>query len=376
MIRSLILALILSAASAGSRGQARIRPLRVGVVGLVHGHVAGFLAQARGRGDIQLVGIAEPNRLVLEKYARQLKLDRGLLFSRAAEMLDRCRPQAVVIYTSTYDHGSVVALCAARHIDVMMEKPLAVSVEQGRAIAAAASQGHIHVLVNYETTWYPTNQLVRSVVKDRKLLGEVRKVVIRDGHEGPREIGCQAEFLAWLTDPKLNGAGALYDFGCYGANLMTWLMDNRRPLSVFALAQHMKPQTYPHVDDDATIVLEYPAAQAVIQASWNWPFGRKDWDIYCSRGYLSSVNRERVRYRASGDAEESVRAPDWPSPYGDSISYLVAVARGEIHPSGPSSLENNLIVTEILDAARTSARTGRKVILSPSSTGRRAAASR
>ena len=51
-----------------------------------------------------------------------------------------------------------------------------------------------------------------------------------DGHNGPSEIHVQPEFFAWLSDPVKNGAGALFDFGCYGANLMTWMMDNQPPL--------------------------------------------------------------------------------------------------------------------------------------------------
>ena len=51
-----------------------------------------------------------------------------------------------------------------------------------------------------------------------------------DGHRGPKEINVQPEFFGWLTDPVKNGGGALFDFGCYGANLMTWMMDNQRPL--------------------------------------------------------------------------------------------------------------------------------------------------
>ena len=81
-------------------------------------------------------------------------------------------------------------------------------------------------------------------MKEQKAGGEIRKMVAMDGHQGPKEINVQPEFLAWLTDPVKNGAGALFDFGCYGANLMTWLMDNQRPSKVTALAQTNKPQIY------------------------------------------------------------------------------------------------------------------------------------
>jgi predicted dehydrogenase len=46
---------------------------------------------------------------------------------------------------------------------------------------------------------------------------------------GLKKLAVVKEFLSWLTDPDLNGGGALIDFGCYGADLMTWLMDGQTP---------------------------------------------------------------------------------------------------------------------------------------------------
>ena len=127
-------------------------------------------------------------------------------------------------------------------------------------------------------------------------------MVVHDGHRGPKEIGVQPEFLDWLTDPDRNGAGALFDFGCYGANLMTWLMDDARPISVTAVTQRFKPEVYPKVDDEATIILEYPGAQAIIQASWNWPFDRKDMEVYGRTGQVLTVGQNGVAGPAGGEA--------------------------------------------------------------------------
>ena len=104
-----------------------------------------------------------------------------------------------------------------------------------------------------------------------------------------RKSTSEPEFLSWLTDPKLNGAGALFDFGCYGAGLMTWLMNGEKPLTVTAVTQQIKPEIYPKVDDEATIIITYPKAQAIIQASWNWPFDRKDMEVYGATGSVMTV---------------------------------------------------------------------------------------
>jgi predicted dehydrogenase len=246
----------------------------------------------------------------------------------------------------------------------MMEKPLAVNMRDARAIQAAARSGGIDVIVNYETTWYRANQTAYKLVDEEHAIGDLRKIVVHDGHRGPREIGCSETFLKWLTDPKLNGGGALPDFGCYGADLITWLMHGQRPTSVFAVTQQIKPDIYPKVEDEATVVLTYPKAQGIIQASWNWAIDRKDMEVYGATGYVLAPRKDLLRIRKLHEEERKMELPAPPkSQPQDQLTYLVSVVRREIKPSGLSCLDVNLVVTEILDAARESARTGRRIDL-------------
>jgi predicted dehydrogenase len=340
------------------------KPLRLAIAGLVHGHVEGFLRAAKGRAAVAVVGIADPDPALHRKYAQRHGLSEDLFFTDLEAMLERVKPEAVAAFTSTRDHPRVVEACARRRMHVMMEKPLAVSVADARALQRAAGASGVHVIVNYETTWYRSHAALWRFIKEERAAGDIRKMVAMDGHQGPKEIGVPAEFFGWLTDPVENGAGALYDFGCYGANLMTWLMDGQPPLAVTAMTQRMKPHIYPRVDDEATILLEYPKAQGIIQASWNWPFNRKDLDVYGESGYARAVGGGGFRVRRPGQAEEeAASAAERPADERDSLSYLAAVVRGRLKPSGLSSLENNLIVTQILEAARESAASGKTVRL-------------
>jgi len=344
---------------------AQADPVRYGIVGLTHDHARGFIPTASSRRDVQLVGIAEPDAALAQRYATQYKLSTNLFYASLEEMLNKANLQAVAIFTSTFEHRRVVEACAARGLHVMMEKPLAVSMEHARAMETAVKKAGVQLIVNYETTWYAGNQKAYDLVHKEKSVGDLRKIVVHDGHRGPKEIGCSADFLNWLTDPVLNGGGALTDFGCYGADLITWLMNGARPTSVFAVTQQIKPSVYPKVDDEATIVLAYPDCQGIIQASWNWPFNRKDMEVYGQTGYVFVPEKNLVRVRTA-NAEETVVTPTALSaPNDDPLSYLAAVVRGEIRPSGLSSLEVNLVATEILDAARESARTGKRITLAP-----------
>jgi predicted dehydrogenase len=340
-------------------------PLRLAIAGLVHGHVSGFLRAAQGRTDVQIVGVFEPDATLLRSYAERYKIPDAALFTDFGSMIDKIKPEAVASFTNTRDHPSIVEAAAKQHIHVMMEKPLAVSNADAKRIRQAADAGGIRVLVNYETTWYPSHGAMWAFFKERHAAGEIRKMVAMDGHSGPKAINVQPEFFDWLSDPVRNGAGALFDFGCYGANLMTWMMDNQRPLAVTAITQQLQPEVYPRVDDEATILLEYPKAQGIIQASWNWPFNRKDFEVYGDHGLAIATGGTGLRLALPKEAEHAVtpeaRAPD----ERDSISHLIAVVRGERKPNALSSLENNLIATEILDAARESARTHARVTLPP-----------
>ncbi|HSY93344.1 MAG TPA: Gfo/Idh/MocA family oxidoreductase [Candidatus Binatus sp.] len=339
-------------------------PLRVGIVGLVHGHVHGFLGQSLHSPEIEIVGVAEPDAHLLSAAGTRYGFDRAVLFTDLEEMLVKTHPQAVLVYTNTYDHRRVVEICARNGVHVLMEKPLAVSLDDALAIEKAGHAAKIHVLVNYETSWYRSNHTAYDLAHEG-VLGEVRKAVIHDGHNGPKEIGVEPEFLGWLTDPKLNGGGALFDFGCYGADLMTYLMDGQRPQTVTAVTQTFKPEIYSRVDDEATIILTYPKAQAIVQASWNWPFGRKDMEVYGQTGYAITVQADDIRVRRGGKDthEEQLAAPPIPAPYDNSLAYFRAVILDGTKEDAFSSLETNVTVTEILDAARRSAATGKTIVL-------------
>src|ERR1700733_4823077 len=289
-------------------------PVRVAIVGLVHGHVGGFLHH--------------------------------LPAPRAS-----------------------IEQAAPLHIAAMVEKPLATTVEDALAIEHIAQRYNIPILTNYETTWYNSNIAAANMLSKGQT-GELRKLVIHDGHKGPKEINVGPEFLSWLTDPKLNGGGALFDFGCYGVDLATWIMHGELPLTVTAITLPLKPSVYPHVDDDSTVILTYPHAQAIIQGSWNWPFNRKDMEVYGATGYIDTLYEDhnpgaKLRLRLPGETSEHVEtAPTLAAPQDNSLNYLVAVLNGTLHPTHDlTALDTNVTVVRILDAGRRPDQTGRTIHL-------------
>lgn len=339
-------------------------PLRMVVVGATHGHFP-WVLERDGKTDVELVGIYEPNQELAQRYVERYGLQQDLFFSDLDKMLEELQPEAAVAFGSIYEHLAAVEACAPRGIHVMVEKPLATNVVHAERMAQLARDHNIHLLTNYETSWYPTTEKTCQLVSDSNYVGSLKRVVVNTGHQGPKEIGVGPEFLDWLTDPVQNGGGALIDFGCYGANIMTRLMQGEEPLSVTAVTRQFKTEIYPEVDDDATIIVTYPNAQCIIQASWNWPFNRKDMEVYGASGYLITEDNTtmRIRNRESGREQSMQVGAEEVGVYEDPFSYFADVIRGKIQlPEwGLYSLENNLMVVRILEAARESARTGQAV---------------
>lgn len=341
------------------------KPIRLAVAGMTHGHIA-FILGRPDKGDFNLVGVFDANNERVQQLSEKYRFSQDLIYHDLEEMLDKTKPEAVVAFGSVYDHLAVVEACAPRGIHVMVEKPLAVNMKHALRMAELAEKNHIFLLTDYETAWYPSTAKSLEMVNE-DFVGKMRKVVIHDGHEGPKEIGCEKVFLDWLTDPVLNGGGAIVDFGCYGANIMTALTNGEIPESVTAVTRQFKPHIYPNVDDEATIIVSYPESQCIIQASWNWPFARKDMEIYGDSGYIFAQNKNDMKMRRKGmksDDQKKITSNDV-AVYEDPFAYFADVIHKKIiQPEyGFYSLKNNMEVIRILDAARESAKTGKTVIL-------------
>jgi len=353
----LIILLLLAVCRAGAQN-----PIRLVIAGLNHDHIHGILKQFNN-GQVNIIGIAEPDKQLQLKFKKQYHLPDSIFYDDLKKLVILKKPDVVLGYNPVAQHLAIVQICAPLGIPVMVEKPLAATLQQAKQIELLADKYHVKVLTNYETTWYPSYHDIYTAINNDSI-GPIKKMVVHDGHQGPKEIGCSPEFLSWLTDPVLNGAGALNDFGCYGADLITWFMNGQRPIAVTAVTHHYKPDVYPKVEDDATILLEYPGSTGLIEASWNWPFSIKDLEVFGQRGYIHALDGTNITMRLRENINSVKRAAPLGKPINDPISYLTAVLRNQLPAADDlSSLKYNMIVMEILDAAKRSAASGKRIAL-------------
>ncbi|WP_184549394.1 Gfo/Idh/MocA family protein [Mucilaginibacter sp. FT3.2] len=334
---------------------------KVGIAGLNHDHIHLILNEYRN-GNVNIVGIAEPDKKLWAKYGKMYGVPDSLFFEDLKSMCVARKPVIVLGYNAVGKHVDVVETCAPLGISVMVEKPLAATLDQAKRMEFLALKYYINLLTNYETSWYPSVQTAYNTIKTDSI-GVIRKMVFHDGHQGPREIGCSEDFLAWLTDPLLNGAGALNDFGCYGADMMTWLMQGQKPIAVTAIARHYKPNVYPKVEDDATIIVEYPNATGMIEASWAWPYGIKDMEVFGAKGYIHTFDKDSLEVKVNNSVH-SFKAPALPSPADAPVPYFTAALKNPMKSGHDrSSLKYNMIVMQILDAAKRSIKEGKRIVL-------------
>ena len=345
-----------AAQSAGSAGKTRLA-----VVGLDHDHVWSLLKDIAGEPSAELVAIVESDAGLVSRAQKEVPAS-VKFYTDYVVMLDQAKPDAVIVTTSNDRHLEILRQCAKRHIHYSTEKPMATNAADAREMERLALEGNIKLMVNYWNAWVaPSHEIFHRVRAGE--VGPVQKIIVQYGHRGPKEIGVSQQFANWLYDPVKNGGGAIMDFGCYGAELSLWLKG--RPTRVYATTRKMKVEQNNKVDDDATIVLDYPDATAIIEASWDWPYNKDQVEVFGAKGSLLA-RHNTLQYR-SADAHGPNLAPDGenvtleplPRETNSPISYFVGCIRNNKPIEDPVSARLNVQVMEVLDAARESARTGK-----------------
>src|SRR5256885_12140021 len=359
---ALLMALnVLHTQGAGAAPSPSESKTRIAIVGLDHDHVWVLLKYLEAEPDAELVAIAEPQPVLLNE-AKSRVPSSVKFYSAYVPMLDEAKPDAVIVTTSNDRHLEILRECAKRHIHYSIEKPMATNAADAREMERLAMQAGIKLMVNYWNAWVAPSHELFHRVKDGQL-GEVQKIIVQYGHAGPKEIGVSEYFANWLYDPIKNGGGAIMDFGFYGAEWGLWL--EGRPLSRQGIAQKLKVSQHNQVDDDATILLDYPDAAVIVEASWDWPYSMGQVQVFGPKGSLLAT-RNTLFFQSTADRGKSglegepVTLNTLQGGTSNPVAYFVDCIRHDKAIEEPLSAQLNVQVLDILDAARESVRTGRR----------------
>ncbi len=332
--------------------------VRVGFVGLRHGHAWRQLADISTIDEAEFVGVAESIEGLVEE-AKKVQPNAHYASDYRQFVKDQ-KPQIVWAFVENNRHLEIVEFLAPLGVHVIFEKPLASIYADAVQIQNLATKHGIKVMTNYQMAWWPTNHAQKRAVAAGEI-GDVWRLhgVVGNGGPAPRDLRRRV-FFDWLTDPDANGAGAMVDFGIYSATWAAWHLG--LPTAVYGSAQQLQPERFPKVDDNAVIVLTYPQGMGVFEASWNLPRGYQQLEVIGSKGSIA-MNRAEATLQASRKQPAPMDVGELDATNSHPVRYMIDRVRRDAPLEHIVALDLNVNAMHILDAAVRSAKTGEVVKL-------------
>lgn len=345
---------------------ANAQQYKLAVASLVHPHVWGHLKEILDGKEAKLVGIADSTPEFLAEAKKRGAAD-ALLFRDYREMIEKTKPDIVWSFAENNRHLEIVQFCAPRKIHVMFEKPLATKYADALRIQQLARKYGVQVMVNYQMAWWPANYAAKAAA-DSGALGQVWRLRGVVGFGGPSNKGLGKHSFDVFTDAERNGGGALADFLCYGALWSLWYLGP--PEKVYCQVNHFRPELWPKVDDNFTMILSYPKGVGLFEGSWNLPRLFQDLEVVGLDGsvtltYCGPFTQQKVQLQKGRNKWKVEDVPLQPLPpkRAEPIAYLVHALKSGKPVEGLVGLEMNVGVMEIFEAARMSAASGQAIPL-------------
>jgi UDP-N-acetylglucosamine 3-dehydrogenase len=234
-------------------GRLRIGVVGVGVMGSNHARVLSDMA------GVELVGVADPDRKARDFVS-------GALGCNAVTDVDEllgCGVEAVTIAAPTHLHHDIALKCIARGVHVLVEKPVASTVEEGRAIVAAARRAGVMLMVGHVERFNPAVESIKRAIKDQDILS------IAITRVGP-------------FPPRMSNVGVVIDLGVHDIDLIRWFTESE--------IVEIQPQMSSAVAEREDIaLLQFRTASGVlahINTNWLTPFKARTIHIATRDKYL------------------------------------------------------------------------------------------
>ncbi|MFC7308113.1 Gfo/Idh/MocA family protein [Streptomyces monticola] len=263
--------------------------MRVGLLSFAHTHAARYAQLLRAMPGIELLTSdpditgAGPREVRGAALAGQL----GVAYAEDYAELFAWGPDAVIVTAENSRHRELVEMAARHGADVLCEKPLATTAEDGAAMVDACRAAGVRLAVAYPVRFSPAYAALRDAVRS----GRTGRVLSVTGANNGR---LPADVRRWFVDPHLAGGGALMDHTVHVADLMDDLFDGARAVEVYAQANNLLYAESVAVDTAGLVVIRYDNGVVVtVDCSWSQP--------------LHAVSRDRLELQLVG-AEATVDA--------------------------------------------------------------------
>lgn len=338
------------------------KPIRFGILGLVHDHVWGNLEVLKTLEDGKLVAVADLNQPLLDKVKEEHDC---ATYTDYEAMLDNEELDAVFVCTDNYTGADLTVAAAERGLHIVVEKPMAATLEGAERMLAAVEKAGVRLMINWPVVWRPQVQEAMRMAMNQEC-GKIWQLTHRTSHGGIY-VECTPYFREWIVDKKLNGGGALMDLCSYGINIAQVLLG--RPSSVTAVTGNLLEKELT-VEDNAVVVMSYPDAIATAEGAWGQkgkPLNAYVATIWGTKGSVTFGPGSGGRiWKTSEDEPEhtEVTPPELEPHMANGVAHFIwALETGEaFYPlCCPKTCRNT---QEVLDAAFLAAKTHKEVTLS------------
>lgn len=344
---------------------------RVGILGLTHDHIWHHVADLKSSPQVAVVHVADEHDELVQQLAEQVQLDH--VYTTAEDLLEHEQLDLVMIYADNHRSAELAVMAMRQGLHVIVEKPMAATLREAEAMLTTAAGEGVQLMVNWPIAWNPTIRHALRLAVDGRI-GRITHVEYRGAHAGPKEYGCSPYFYGWLYDAQRNGGGALIDYCSYGAMLSRVLLG--LPHAVTAVGGRLQKEYIP-VEDNAVLMMRYPRAIGMAQASWSQiGVGRGAGPvIYGTTGTIIVHQRAGLREGhvvREGQIElmtvaqpegELLDPPELPAAERSTVAYFLDCLDRQAPVDGIVSATVGRDVQEILEAGYQSLASGRTVPL-------------
>ncbi|MBO1332170.1 Gfo/Idh/MocA family protein [Streptomyces sp. VRA16 Mangrove soil] len=339
-----------------------MKTIKVGVLSFAHVHAGGFARGLAGLDGVEVLtadpdtGPGVPGELRGKEFAARI----GVNYVDTYEELFAWGPDKVVVCAENVRHRPLVELAASHGVDVLCEKPLATTPEDGAAMVEACRAAGVRLAVAHPVRFSPAYLAVREAVR-AGTAGEVLTVSAANNGYMP---GARRR---WFVDPALAGGGALTDHTVHVVDLLDDLFEASPVTSVYAQTNNLLYEAAGDVPVETAGLLTLTYANGAVltlDCSWSQPRHHPAWGGLSMQvvGERAILEMDAFDQKVFGFDETARRPVELP--YGVDLDGLMLRAFLFGPGEGPVDVTDGaagLRALRIVAAAYESARTGRAV---------------
>jgi scyllo-inositol 2-dehydrogenase (NADP+) len=292
----------------------RIALVGLGKMGLSH------LALLRPLAGVEVVGVCDSAGYVLDVLEKYTGLP---TFTDYGRMLERARPDALVVATPTHLHAPMVRAALEHDIHVFCEKPLVLDPLEGAQLARLAQDRGLVTQVGYHNRHVGTFREVRRLL-DAGAIGPVQSALA----EAYGPVVLKPAGRSWRST-RSAGGGSLYDYAAHPLDLLSWYLGEPTGVAGAALTAIHSAET----DDAVAATITYADASAVLNVNWSDESQRKMSTRVTLWGVAGRIQADRQEIQVYLSARAAVPdgyEPGWNVRYGTDLTPAPAFyVRGE-----------------------------------------------